>query len=399
VAENDDEDLEDDIVPLVPDAPELDEAALPSYEEDEDDEPETEADRIRLEREKRRLARLAKAGPVEEVESESEEARSLPRGRAAILAAADRESIVAAALLARDWRQVEGIWIYPQEELMTFFRGVAIDLRENTPIFVIGFAAHPARDAIQAASLYRDRLAWFDHHEWPPEDLGAMAEAIGADHLHVEPGAASALPAVVSFCTRRSRFSDKLVDLVTGRFTQHDFQRWGRVWWWRLGELTRKTGEHRADLESLLVGRPSDLAKEASRVPVPPLPEEHEFARSRDFRLVHFGGMAMVVLEVPEGLDVHLAGRIVRERYGAALSLARAAGSELCVLGADDAASKRALDVSGMVAHLDEKYAWVRAESDADHVARFRVQALEQEPERLDEVISEIGMGRSILEG
>ena len=105
-----------------------------------------------------------------------------------ILAHADRNSILAAILLARDVRQLEGIWIYPQSELMTFFRGVATDLRENTPIFVVGFSATPARDAIHAASLYRDRLVWFDHHVWPPEDLGGMNEAIGEAMLHVEAG-------------------------------------------------------------------------------------------------------------------------------------------------------------------------------------------------------------------
>ena len=394
--------LEDDGLPrLSPDAPEFEDQPVPQYDDEEEiDEPESEADRLRLEREKRRLARLASSDSAgKEPEGESQEAQSLPHGRAAILAHADRESIMAAVVLAREWRQVEGIWIYPQEELMTFFRSVAIDLRENCPIFVVGFSAHPARDVIQAASLYRDRLAWFDYHEWPPEDRGAMAEAIGSDHLHVESAAGSVLPAVVSFCARRSRFSDKLVDLVTARFTVHDFERWGRLWWWRLGELAGKTGERRADVESLLSGRPSDLASEAARVDLPPLPEELRFASSQDFRLVHFGGMALVVVEVPEGIDLHLATRIVRERYGAALSLARRAGEDVCVLGTDDAASRKSLDVSAAVTHLSEKFEWVEAQSDADHVARFRVRDLAERPERLDEVLAEIGMGRSILGG
>ena len=55
--------------------------------------------------------------------------------------------------------------------------------------------------------------------------------------------------------------------------------------------------------------------------------------------------------------------------------------------------------MSGMVQHLAEKFGWLDAQPDTDHVARFRVRDLADQPERLDEVLSEIGMGRSIFEG
>jgi hypothetical protein len=316
-----------------------------------------------------------------------------------ILAHADRQSIIAATLLARDVRQLEGIWIYPQSELMTFFRGVTTDLRENMPIFVIGFSASPARDAVQAATLYRDRLVWFDHHAWAPEDLVAMKAAIGEHMLHVEPGGQNSLAAVLGYCTRRSRFSDKLVDLATGRFTQHDYERWGRLWWWRLGELARQTGEQRAALEPLLVGRPSDLAKQAAAVPPPPLPPEVEFVASRDFRLVHFSDFGIVIGALPVELDLQLASRILRERYGVPISLVHAEGEDLLVIGADDVAGRRAIDVGAMADHLSEKFEWVDPLSDTDHVARFRIRDLAANPDRLEEVVREIGLGRSILEG
>jgi hypothetical protein len=316
-----------------------------------------------------------------------------------ILAHADRNSIIAAVLLARDVRQLEGIWIYPQSELMTFFRGVATDLRENTPIFLIGFSATPARETLQAASLYRDRLVWFDHHVWPPEDLGGMKEAIGEAMLHVEAGGQNSLPMVLSYCTRRSRFSDKLVELATARFTHHDFERWGRLWWWRIGELVGKPGEHKADIEALLAGRPSDLAKEAAGVPPPPLPEEIEFVSGRDFRLVHFGDFGIVIGAAPAHLDLHLAARIMRERYGVPISLVHAEGDELLVLGSDDVAGRRAIDVGAMADHLSQKFDWIDSRSDADHVARFRLRDLLAEPGRLEEVVREIGLGRAILEG
>ena len=401
--------LDDDLeaqLELSPDAPELEEvaAAVPVYEEEEEGEPESELDRLRLERERRRRERGTTLGELGGAEVGVErgvggEDAQAPRGRAAILAHADRDSIAAAVLLARDMRQLEGIWVYPQADLMTFFRGVATDLRESTPIYVVGFVPRPSRDVLQAAALYRGRLVWFDHHEWPPEDLLALREALGPALVRVLPGAGSSLPAVVPFCQRRSRFTDKLVDLACGRFTVHDFQRWGRLWSWRIGELAKKRGEHRADLELLIEGRPSDLAREAERAAVPPPPDELEWVASRDFRLVHFGGLGMAVVEVPAELELGLTMRLVRERYGVPLSLGRKVGQEAVVLGADDGTARRAFDLGAMVQHLAEKFEWADALPDDDHVARLRARGIEQRPERLEELVAELGMSRALLEG
>jgi hypothetical protein len=384
---------DDEMVALADEPPETFEPADLRYEDEEGGEDgDAEEDRARVERERRRHARVAK--------SEPEEAPRPPRRRAAFVAHADRVSVLSAIVLARDVRLVESFWVYPQEDLMTFFRSVATDLREETPIFLIGFAASPpARDTIQAASLYRGRLHWFDHHPWPPEDLVALGEAIGADAVHVEQGAESSLARVIGERTRRSRFSDKLVELVTGRFTSHDYERWGRLWWHRAGDIASRRGDRRADIEPLLAGRPSDLARDSARMPVPPPPPELEFVARHDFRLVHFGGYVMVVLDVPPQFDLHLTARIARERYGAQLSLAAVEGGDLLVLGGDESRARRGLDLGSMADHLASKHEWITALSDADHVARVRVQDLRTVPGRLDEVIGEIAMGRSIVEG
>ena len=226
-----------------------------------------------------------------------------------------------------------------------------------------------------------------------------MREALGPGLVRVVPGGGSCLPAVVPFCQRRSRFTDKLVDLAGGRFTVHDYQRWGRLWSWRLAELAKKRGEHRADLELLIEGRPSDLAREAERAAVPPLPEELTWVASRDFRLVHFGGLGMAVVEVPAELDLGLSMRLVRERYGLPLSLGRKLGQEAIVLGADEATTRRGFDLGAMVQHLAEKFAWVDALPDDDHVARLRAHEIESKPERLEELLAEIGMSRALLDG
>jgi hypothetical protein len=52
-----------------------------------------------------------------------------------------------------------------------------------------------------------------------------------------------------------------------------------------------------------------------------------------------------------------------------------------------------------MVEHLAGKFAWAEALPDADHVARVRVRDLARQPDRFDEVLAEIAMGRSVLEG
>jgi len=321
------------------------------------------------------------------------------RRRTAFVVRADRNAILAAVLMARSVRQLEGFWIYPQEELMTFFRSVATDLREDTSICVVGFTAAPhARDCIQAAALYRDRIDWLDNHDWPPEDLSSLREELGEDCVHVVGGLESPMPLAQSHNPRRSRFSDRLVDLGVGRFTLHDFERWGRVWWHRLGELVEQRGDQRAAVDPLLAGRPSDLAKEAARIPTPPSPPEVDWVSSRDFRLVHFSGYAMVVLDVPESLDLHLTARVVRERYGAQLSLAGVEAGELLVLAGDDIPGHRGFDFASMVEHLSAKYPWVETLPGEDRVARLRAHGIREEPGRIDEIVSEIAMGRSIVE-
>ncbi len=102
---------------------------------------------------------------------------------------------------------------------------------------------------------------------------------------------------------------------------------------------------------------------------------------------------------VPAHLDLHLASRIMRERYGVPISLAHAEGDELLVLGCDDVAGRRAIDVGAMAEHLSHKFGWIESRSDIDHVARFRVRELGENPDRLEEVVREIGLGRAILEG
>jgi hypothetical protein len=339
------------------------------------------------------------AAAAEEAEAKPESTPRRPRRRAAFVVHADRRSLIAGLLLARDVRLVEGIWVYPQVELMTFFRSVATDLHEQTPIYVVGFTASPARDTIQAASLYADRLAWFDHHDWPPEDLESLREAVGEQQVIVTPGTESSIPAVLTQRSRRSRFSDKIVELATGRFSQHDYERWGRVWWERLGDAAAKPGERKADIEPLLVGRPSDLASEAAEASTPPPPPEVEFVASRDFRLVHFGGYRMVVVSTPPEFDVHLTARIARERYGSQLSLAFAEGEEVVIFGGDESSSRRNLDLMSMVLHVATKHDWIEAPQSEDYVARIRIRDLAANPDRLNDVIGEIAMGRSILEG
>lgn len=385
------DDLSEILARLTEDEPDIPgaESAEPSYDDEE------EFDEEDLKSGARSRAGARGSSPRGEADDAG---RPAPRKRSAILVHADRDSLLAAVLLARDIRQLDGIWVYPQAELMTFFRSVATDLRDETPIFVVGFSPSPARDVIQAASLYRGRLTWFDRHPWPPEDRLALCEAIGRDAVYGGEGLDSTLPLVLETCTRRSRFSDKLVDLATGRFSQHDFERWGRLWRHRIELIATKTGDIRAEIAGLLAGRPSDLAKEAALIDLPPPPVEVDWVARNEFRLVHFGGHVMVVLDVEPELDLHLCARIARERYAATLSLAHSRNEESFVLSGEETSGKHTLDFVAVADHLADKLEWVERQPDADHVARFRVRELERHPERLEEVITEIAMGRSLLE-
>ena len=104
--------MDEMLSPLPADIPEAEEAEAP-YEDDEESSGE---------------AATESAAPEEAA------APTRPRKRSAILAHADRNSVMAAVLLARDIRLVEGIWVYGQDELMTFFKSVATDLRDDAPI-------------------------------------------------------------------------------------------------------------------------------------------------------------------------------------------------------------------------------------------------------------------------
>jgi hypothetical protein len=363
-------------LPELADAPEELSVDVPRYE-DEEEEPESELDRIRRERERRRRERAqsrdgASAAAEDGGEVRAEE-RGLPRGRVAIVAHADRESIVAAVLLAREMRQLEGVWIYPQEDLMTFFRGVATDLRDDTPIYLLGFAAKPARDAIQAANLYQGRLVWFDHHEWPPEDLGAMRAALGESYAQVSPGSGSVLPLVLPHCGRRSRFSDKLVELATGRFSQHDFERWGRVWWQRLGQSAQEGrapgGARAADRRATFDSR---WKPSAATPPVPPGGRLSAVISDGALRGCRDGGRRR-----PRRARPHLALRIARERF-ALLGLDATRASRL-------RARQKTTPTAGRRrghGRAPEREVLGSRRPDDDHVARIGVKGLASDPGR-----------------
>src|SRR4030095_15047769 len=129
-------------------------------------------------------------------------------------------------------------------------------------------------------------------------------------------------------------------------------ERGARYGWQRASEIAARSGDRRGEVEPLLAGRPSDLARDASRAAEPPLPPELSYVSGRDFRLVHFGGLVMVVLEAPPELDLHLCARIARERYQAHLSLATAPHRELVVLRGDEERLQSRLGIGRVYAAL-----------------------------------------------
>ncbi len=104
-------------------------------------------------------------------------------------------------------------------------------------------------------------------------------------------------------------------------------------------------------------------------------------------------------MPTPPELDLQLAARVARERYSAEISVVYSEEGELMVLGGEEGRGRRTLELGKMVDHLAGRHDWIEALPGDDHVARMRVQGLNSLDGRLDQVIQEIGMGRSILEG
>ena len=114
---------------------------------------------------------------------------------------------------------------------------------------------------------------------------------------------------------------------------------------------------------------------------------------------MHSGGFGLVVVPVPPGIDPHMTARLARERFGAQVSLAYVEGEDLIMMGGEEVRGRQSLDLSAMVSHLAAKHEWIEPRRDEDHVARLYIRDLAHRPERLDEVVGAVAMGRSILEG
>lgn len=315
------------------------------------------------------------------------------RARAAIIVRDDPDCIMAALVLARDRRSVVSFRVCRQEGLMDFFRGPATDIGENTDVLLVGFTCHPhPTDMINSAELFRGRLRWLDHHEWAIEDVERLRQTIGDDAVLIAEDASSPLAVVLPIAERRSRFTDKLVELSGRRLSESEMEKWG----YRVVGLIRKMattpGEYRTEISALLSGKPSELPKVESVYQ-----DEVTWLDENDPRVVHFGEYQMAVVCVPKNLDAGEVGRRVRLSTGARLSLSSREGDDMFLLGCSE--QKRPINVVGLADEVGSKIAWVRAKAGGDRVGRLEVDGLEAHPERIDVLISEIARNRSILYG
>jgi hypothetical protein len=326
--------------------------------------------------------------------AEPDPPRALPRRRrprATVVVRNDPDAILAGLVLARDRRTTSSFRVVRQEDLIDYLKGPANDVSDAEDLLVVGFTAQPhARELLQIAELFRGRLQWFDHHFWPIEDLEALRNALGSENVLIEE-AANPLPLVGEVTERRSRFTDKLVDLSARRLSENDMARWG----YRLvGLIQRMTapGEYRNAIGPVLTGKPAEL----------PMPEgvfagEARWVEENDPRVVCFGEYELAVCEVPEDLDPGEVGRRVRASTGARLSLCTRRGEDLVLLGASE--EKRPLNVTGLVDVLGGIHPWAHARSSADRVGRVWIDERAHHPERLDALIGEIVRRRSVLHG
>ncbi len=313
--------------------------------------------------------------------------------RAAIVVRDEPESVLAALVLARDRRTIVSFRVLPQEGLMDFFKGPATDIPDNVDVLVVGFTAQPRpKEVLDTAELFRGRLQWFDHHEWAIEDVERLRAALGRDSILIAEDAASPLAAVTEVTERRSRFTDKLVDLSARRLSEADMQKWGYRVMQLIQRMAQSPGEHRAEIVSVLAGKPTDLP---SAVDV--YGAETRWVEEHDPRIVHFGEYQLAVCQVPRHLDAGEVGRRVRLRTGARLSLAAREGDDLVLLSCND--EKRPLNVMSLLDAVGGELSFVRPKTGGDRVGRARVAELDQRPERIEELIGGIVRHRSMLYG
>jgi len=339
------------------------------------------------------LAEVPAEGEEFDPEPMEQEQRRRRRQRAAIAVQNDPDCILAALVLARDRRHLVFFYVCDQAELMDFFRGKATDLEENADLLLVGFTAQPLpREVIASAALYSGRLQWIDHHDWPVEDVEGLREAIGSDSIIFAEGASSSLVPVLTTTERRSRFTDKLLDLCARRLSEVDMAKWG----YRLMGLIRKmcdhSGDYRGEISPLLSGKPAELPEVDSVYA-----EEEGWLEGNDPRLVHFSDYQMAVLEVPAPLDAGEVSRRARLKTGARLSLTAREGEETVTLSCTE--EKRHVNVLGIVEHISNHMAWAHVRPGGDRAGRFSIDEFGQHPERLEAVIGEIVRRKSILDG
>ena len=305
----------------------------------------------------------------------------------------DPDSILAGLVLARDRRTIVSFRVAPQEGLMDFFKGPATDIADNVDVLVVGFSAQPRpKEVLDTVELFRGRLQWFDHHEWAIEDLVRLRAALGRDSIVIEEDASSPLGAVTEVTERRSRFTDKLVDLSARRLSETDMQKWGNRVIALIKRMAQAPGEHRAEIMPVLSGKPTDL---------PSAPDvylaETSWVEENDPRIVHFGEYQLAVARVPSNLDAGEVGRRLRLRTGARLSLATREGDDIVVLSCND--EKRPLNVAGLLDAVGGQQPWVTPKSGGDRIGRARIEGLPEHPERMEALIGEIVRHRSVLYG
>jgi hypothetical protein len=258
---------------------------------------------------------------------------------------------------------------------------------------LVGFTAQPVpSETIAAAQVYRGQICWFDHHEWPIEDLERLREALGADAVFVVDSASSPLAAVVDVAERRSRFTDKLLDFSARRLSENDMQKWGYRLAGAIGRMARSSGDHRQEIQAILAGKPSDLPS-ADDV----YAAEEGWLKTHEPRVVCFGEYQMAVGIVPEELDAGEVGRRLRMLTGARLSLSARAGDSVVLVGYNE--EKRHMNVQGLLEQLESKVSWLHARPSGDRIGRVEIDDLAQHPERIEAMIGEIVRHKSVLYG
>lgn len=327
---------------------------------------------------------------------------------AVVLSHYHRDGIVANIVLSRAIPNVASRRFMSSEDLITFFFGpeVQATLPEVYDLYLTDLRFRPttrlppeAKEAfVESLRNHKGNICWVDHVYWQEFDRREIEGAIGKSNLVIAPRERTAALAVLKALPAKDEFSSKLVDLLYSKLSDDEYNAWGKGWLSVVDYLRNDLEGIEEAIKPLLEGRPEEvnpsLLEEGRRKEE----EAETYVANRDFRVVIFGIYKMVIVDLPEKQTFNYTSvtQKARERYRAQLSLTCFGNSETIII-ANSFTARQGLNMTLLRTHLTRRFEWLNAIQGHENVMTLKIEDLQANKDRLDQVLNEIVRNRSIL--